>query len=391
MGMLRDNKNGGRFFIIAAIIIVLLLVISRYIKWPILVVAAVVIAALFVMKSRRFFIGKSHLSGNDKGETDYETQTIYEKRTNNDFVPERIDVKRSASSIERDITSANENSVPAEDPNTFMVGLKKQLGKNPIAFAVVASTIVILLIYGGSSFLKSETSDGLDEPKQGSMSSAEISNSASDKTEGQSSASAKSSVSNSKPSNTTESSKKDDTSEVKAILSRIRKTPVADLLPKLQALGYSPSFKHAITGEDFTNSVLNGVENPDSEDSIEWLATGYESLNTSNKTVVILIDNQENLDRVESQNNATKTLENKLDPSVAWGTASEYGKRVYPNGFKIHMITENYAETPEDGNTWLLKAGCDVTNAYGEKIHGTMEARVTGTDDNPEIVYFEVY
>ena len=52
---------------------------------------------------------------------------------------------------------------------------------------------------------------------------------------------------------------------------------------------------------------------------------------------------------------------------------------------------EKYAETAEDENTWFLKAGCTVKNAFGQKLNKTCEARVSGTNDNPIIESFIVY
>lgn len=84
-------------------------------------------------------------------------------------------------------------------------------------------------------------------------------------------------------------------------------------------------------------------------------------------------------------------LQEKLSAAAAWVAFSEYGKEMYPYGFKLHYIREKIGEEAYDENTWSLKAKATITNAFGAKYDTVVEAKVTGTEDYPRVYDFYAY
>lgn len=161
---------------------------------------------------------------------------------------------------------------------------------------------------------------------------------------------------------------------------------------ELSAMGYTIKWVHSASDQDFTETVELSIASPDPEFDLPWVIVDYKSLDTKKKTVTLTINTQENLDSAAAANAMAQALQEKLDVSAAWVAAESYGKSQYPYGFKLKDIMGRLAETPEDENTWFLKATCDVTNEYGAKIKDAVcEAKVTGTTDNPQVIYFIVY
>lgn len=64
---------------------------------------------------------------------------------------------------------------------------------------------------------------------------------------------------------------------------------------------------------------------------------------------------------------------------------------MYPYGFKVHDFAGVISETHQGDGSWVLKANCDVTNAYGATAKTVVEAHVSGTNDNPVVTEFHVY
>lgn len=95
----------------------------------------------------------------------------------------------------------------------------------------------------------------------------------------------------------------------------------------------------------------------------------------------------------QAQEQQKQQLEQKLSTTSALVACREYGKQLYPYGFKTHDIAGVIQDfTPSDENTWFYKATADVTNAFGAKQKGlTYECSVTGTTDAPQVVDFNVY
>lgn len=91
---------------------------------------------------------------------------------------------------------------------------------------------------------------------------------------------------------------------------------------------------------------------------------------------------------LDAQHKATKQqLEDKLGVVDSWYAVQSYGKGVYGSDFKVHFIIGAIAEEAWDEDTWFLKAECDVHGESGYMV----EAKVTGTSDNPVVVDFFVY
>ena len=68
-----------------------------------------------------------------------------------------------------------------------------------------------------------------------------------------------------------------------------------------------------------------------------------------------------------------------------------YGKDEYPYGFKIHMFLGKLGESVYDENTWFMKYEAEYKDWTGQWVDCTVEGRITGTTENPEVVYFIVY
>lgn len=86
-----------------------------------------------------------------------------------------------------------------------------------------------------------------------------------------------------------------------------------------------------------------------------------------------------------------KRLQDKLSDVTAITAMELYGEREYPFGFDPHVALGEIACEPYDENTWFLKYEVTITNAFGAEYDTVVEARVSGSDDNPKIDYFYVY
>ena len=88
----------------------------------------------------------------------------------------------------------------------------------------------------------------------------------------------------------------------------------------------------------------------------------------------------------------SKSLDEKLDRGYAWQALEAFGKaQYYPFDFKLHYIVGQIAAREYDNDTWFLKAECTIKDIYGNKYDTVCEGRVTGTTENPQVVYFFVY
>jgi len=161
---------------------------------------------------------------------------------------------------------------------------------------------------------------------------------------------------------------------------------------KMIQLGLTAKWLHSTSKQDYTETVQLSIASPDPEFDVPWIIVGYTDLNIDKKTVTLLINSQENLDSIAASEGLESALTARLDPFDAWMAVRDFGESEYPFGFKLHYIAGRLAQTPQDENTWFLKATCDVTNAFGAKTKGLVcEAMVTGTTDNPVVIYFIVY
>ena len=80
-----------------------------------------------------------------------------------------------------------------------------------------------------------------------------------------------------------------------------------------------------------------------------------------------------------------------LTGTYAQAACDMYAEQEYPYGFKAHWITGKLAERVE-GDRYFLKVEADITNAFGAEAKGmNMECFVSGTNDAPDVVEFNVY
>ena len=163
--------------------------------------------------------------------------------------------------------------------------------------------------------------------------------------------------------------------------------PAIDILNELKKLGYTVSFKHAISKMDFTDEVL-----PVGDDFyIPWIITDVDSYSASSKTASFFINTKEMIDEAQSKSKVADALQAKLDVMDAWQAVESYGTGEFPNGFRV-KLGDRFPPTAEDENTWFLKANYEVKNANNKWVKGgVVEAHVSGTTASPQIVDFKVY
>lgn len=162
---------------------------------------------------------------------------------------------------------------------------------------------------------------------------------------------------------------------------------LAEAKKRVKEKGYTATYVYSNSGEDATGDVEYYTDAHYVNDS---KVTKIGNVNTDKKTVEIIFKPADAKDS-DDMKKEYKELEDKLGLDVAWGNVEIYGKKQYPYGFKIHLVTGILAETPKDGDTWFLKAKCEIKNKNGTKKECVVEAYVTGTSDDPKIESFIVY
>lgn len=147
--------------------------------------------------------------------------------------------------------------------------------------------------------------------------------------------------------------------------------PLSDLMAKIDELGYTATYINQ--GEDWTEFIEFFVE--------DYLVGGLEE-DPEAKTVVVdlLLKSNAEHDAAEA------ALREKLETGSAWLAVENYGEAMYGESFELHYFFGKIAEYAEDENSWFLKAECTVSG-----VDMICEAKVTGTSDNPEVIYFEIY
>lgn len=151
--------------------------------------------------------------------------------------------------------------------------------------------------------------------------------------------------------------------------------PLSDFVEKVEELGYTATYYNQ--GVDYTEIL--GFYTSNDLDSLVIVSIEEDS---SAKTVVV-----ELLPKAFSeQSEAEQTLRSKLETGAAWVAAENHGETIYGESFELHYFSGIIAEYAEDENTWFLKAECTVNGA--DKV---CEAKVIGTTDKPEVIYFDIY
>lgn len=171
-------------------------------------------------------------------------------------------------------------------------------------------------------------------------------------------------------------------------LASLANAPLSEAVSIFATTGYTPNYLHSVTKMDFNGEVASMNE----DYMAQWVVTGIENINNSEKTADVYIDTYENINRLSAEKDQRAALEKKLSPDAAMTAIEYYGEDAYPYGFKLHWIAQSYAEEAEDENTWFFKVGCEIKNAYGTWLKElTCEAKVSGTTDNPKVISFNVY
>lgn len=184
--------------------------------------------------------------------------------------------------------------------------------------------------------------------------------------------------------------------EVNAIAESIYKDAIGKMAfethEDLEQEGFTVKFIHASSKQDFTTAVQFESDPSDAETYIPWVITELDSFDLDKKTASFYINNEENIERQEENENAERILTNKLHPTDAWTALKMRGEKEFPAGFKLKMVTGTLAEEAIDEDTWFLKANCDVINSAGVRNKNAVcEAEITGTNDAPKVISFNVY
>ena len=146
--------------------------------------------------------------------------------------------------------------------------------------------------------------------------------------------------------------------------------PLVDFMEAVEETGYTATY--LADGVDFTEFIDALAE--------DYLVGGLTE-DTAEKTVVVDLLLKSNAD----QTAAESALREKLEQVAAWVAVEECCEAEYGD-FELHYLVGKIEEYAEDENTWFLKAECTVLG-----IDKVCEAKVTGTSDAPEVIYFEVY
>lgn len=159
-----------------------------------------------------------------------------------------------------------------------------------------------------------------------------------------------------------------------------------DIYGELSELGYTVSFKHAVTKMDYTESVLS-IDPSDTEWYIPWIVTSVDSYKPESKTASFSINTQEAIDEAKNQT----IVKGGPDEDNAMTAFKFYGEELYPYGFKCHWVRETYNRTQAADGSWTIKVGVTITNEYGIERKAVAEGTVGGTANKPVVTYFNVY
>lgn len=161
-----------------------------------------------------------------------------------------------------------------------------------------------------------------------------------------------------------------------------------DAIDTVKESGYTATYVHADSGLDYTENIGAFTED---ELKNKWVIVDIITADKDDKTVTISINTKDNISENEEQSKMAETLSEKLNYITAWQAVKAYGEKQYIYGFDLHYIAGVLAQEAEDEDTWFLKAEVTITNEYNAEADMTCEARVTGTDANPQVIDFSVY
>lgn len=170
------------------------------------------------------------------------------------------------------------------------------------------------------------------------------------------------------------------TKKLKKEIKNLKGQNVAKVEDTLSDIKYHATYTFDTTDMDYTDSIAS----MDRATRKHFIVTEVNDIDMSNKTVDLTITSKE----VQNQENTEKKLRNKLSEGSSCVAISHYGKAEYPYGFKFSALTATFSLY--DDNTWSVHGNCKITNEFGAEAKMECVARVTGSTDNPEVVYFEV-
>lgn len=165
-----------------------------------------------------------------------------------------------------------------------------------------------------------------------------------------------------------------------------------DAYHAMTADGYTVTVVQDSTKLDQTDAYVNNPEREEFEFVCgPWTVISLKDVNPEAKTATIVAQANSIIEREAQAKADEEALSAKLDWGNAMMAVENYGKGMYPYGFKLHSIA-GVVNKEAVGDEWHFKVTCDVTNALGAKAKDLMcEAVVTGTDAAPSVTYFVVY
>ena len=194
---------------------------------------------------------------------------------------------------------------------------------------------------------------------------------------------------------------KDDDPEIKAaeeaarkehdeLISSIVGKSCVDVKKYVKEKGYTARYTSEVTGDDFTEFMSY---TPDSDiKKCGFIVTDIKEYDTDNKTISLIINTKENIERTKKEEELREKLESNFSVGDAIVAMKKHGEKQYPYGFKMHELGGMLAQTPIDEHTWFLKYYVDTTNEYGAKAKNqNCEAKVTNKNGSVKVYDFHVY
>lgn len=184
---------------------------------------------------------------------------------------------------------------------------------------------------------------------------------------------------------------KEKNEKAEAEISSLVDGSLSNALSKMEEMGYTATY-YFDNGKAYKNDYTNVVKDNFSKDEKQlkkYVITKYENVNAETKTVDLYINTKKEAKKQKQLNE----LESKLGHINACQAVEKYGKEQYPFGFKLHYLKDlqGYQMVGENNDTWRIQCGVTITNAYGASYDATCQAEITGSNESPEIVSFDVY
>lgn len=144
----------------------------------------------------------------------------------------------------------------------------------------------------------------------------------------------------------------------------------------LDQKGYQATYIYG--GEDW-GEVLDAYP---VEDLAEYVVKGIQEIDPEAKTITVELDTKTNIAYAEDE----QALNEKLNQTSALIAVKEYGQKQYGKDFDLHYMMGLNDASAEDADTWVFKVEAELD---GENM--TVDAKVTGTTDSPEVISFDMY